>query len=556
MATQYPSLDEMTRDIYQGAVARGIDPNIALKVARSEGLQPGVWQSNNIYKSGKRERSYSPWQMNIDSPNALGSAFWNETGKDPRDPANWKAIKDYALDRAKKAGWGDWYGAAKVGVHGKAGIDDSPWTPMKLGPDTMNPLQPSYPGMNMDEAIDPRKLSPLQLAMLAQQDGGMNELMNGRGLTGPGTGQGRISNPMELAMGQSDPSMFEETMHLGPNAPMNPNQGTVPTAPMAPVNPMSQAMKLGPMDEERAMNNNSVYDMALDGPGTPADDSKKWSLKRALLGAGAGLGSIDNPAGAAIALKMLENMDAAGTSDWGLVSNKYGTYRYNKRTGQIDPIGPVGGADGAGGPDVEKFNEWSAKSDSDAADEYMAAANKSNDELSRIKQLQSLIQDIPDTRFGPAAEALKQIEALAGQMGYQVSPDLGARSAFASLIKQRALSERNPMGGSGMPGNFSDQDRKYLDQIAGGLFLTKASNELIFNISERMFKRQYEASKEAANYIRKNKTRDGLIEHMEKWRKNSPNLLSDMPNYDAVVNSNAAPTSTPNNFQIMSVTED
>ena len=37
--------DEMEAYIRRAAIARGINPDVALRVARSEGLQPGTWQS-------------------------------------------------------------------------------------------------------------------------------------------------------------------------------------------------------------------------------------------------------------------------------------------------------------------------------------------------------------------------------------------------------------------------------------------------------------------------------------------------------------------------------
>ena len=90
----------------RGAAARnGVDPEIAVKVAKSEGLRDFLGDNG---KSGGAFQLYTG--------GGLGNKFKKETGLDPLDPKNEKATIDYALREAAKGGWGPWYGAAKVGV--------------------------------------------------------------------------------------------------------------------------------------------------------------------------------------------------------------------------------------------------------------------------------------------------------------------------------------------------------------------------------------------------------------------------------------------------------
>lgn len=120
-ASALPSKQDVMSYITEAATARGIDPNVALRVAASEGLNADpreAWQSNFV-KNGKRERSYGPYQLYIDG--GLGNQFM-ETGMDPRDPSTWKHQVDFALDHAKKNGWGAWYGAANSGIGNMEGI--------------------------------------------------------------------------------------------------------------------------------------------------------------------------------------------------------------------------------------------------------------------------------------------------------------------------------------------------------------------------------------------------------------------------------------------------
>lgn len=115
-----PSVGTMTSYIAQAAKARGIDPGVAVRVARSEGLAPNTWQSN-VTKNGQRERSYGPFQLYTGG--GLGNQFQQATGKDPSDPSTWQAGVDFALDHASKNGWGSWYGAANTGIGNWQGIN-------------------------------------------------------------------------------------------------------------------------------------------------------------------------------------------------------------------------------------------------------------------------------------------------------------------------------------------------------------------------------------------------------------------------------------------------
>jgi hypothetical protein len=133
--------------ITQAAIARGIDPQIALRVYQSEGA--GGWQSN-VYKNGQREKSYGPYQLYTGG--GLGNEFQQKTGLDPSDPSTWKQNIDFALDKAKEGGWGPWYGAKKVGITGMAGINGA--KPMLLGPSNNAGAAPAPSGnAGMDKSL-------------------------------------------------------------------------------------------------------------------------------------------------------------------------------------------------------------------------------------------------------------------------------------------------------------------------------------------------------------------------------------------------------------------
>lgn len=122
--TRSPLADIPTTDIAKyianAASARGIDPSIALKVAKSEGGLNSWNMQSTFMKNGVQEPSFGPYQLYMGG--GLGNAFQKKTGLDPRLAANGPAGVDFALDNAKQSGWGAWYGAKKVGVGNWDGI--------------------------------------------------------------------------------------------------------------------------------------------------------------------------------------------------------------------------------------------------------------------------------------------------------------------------------------------------------------------------------------------------------------------------------------------------
>jgi len=117
------SREEIISYIRQAAEARGMDPDVAVAVARSEGLNADpeeAWQSK-IVKDGVREPSYGPYQLYMGG--GLGNEFVEKTGLDPRDPSTVFAQIDFSLDQAKRGGWGPWYGARAIGLGEREGID-------------------------------------------------------------------------------------------------------------------------------------------------------------------------------------------------------------------------------------------------------------------------------------------------------------------------------------------------------------------------------------------------------------------------------------------------
>jgi hypothetical protein len=129
-----PDIKQIEAYIRKQAAAMGIDPEVAVRVAKSEGLAEGVWQSN-VSKDGQQEQSYGPFQLY--EGGGLGNKFKSMFGKSASDPSTWPQQVQFALGEAKKGGWGPWYGAKRVGIGNFEGIRpgaSSPGPAPSIGP--------------------------------------------------------------------------------------------------------------------------------------------------------------------------------------------------------------------------------------------------------------------------------------------------------------------------------------------------------------------------------------------------------------------------------------
>lgn len=124
--------------IRQAAAARGINPDVAVRVAKSEGGLSDPTRQSLVTKNGRREPSYGPFQMlvgggNTGFPEGLGNRAL-AAGIDPRNPADAYRTIDFALDQAKQGGWSPWYGAKAAGIPRWGGINGQAASAPSLSP--------------------------------------------------------------------------------------------------------------------------------------------------------------------------------------------------------------------------------------------------------------------------------------------------------------------------------------------------------------------------------------------------------------------------------------
>lgn len=134
LAAGTPSLTGTNADVVayirQAAIKRGIDPNIALRVAGHEGLRG--FDPTKVDRGGDGGSSFGPFQLHYGGINpqmphgGLGDEFTKKTGLDARNSSTWKQQIDFALDQVRKGGWGPWMGARAEGITGKMGVGPIP----------------------------------------------------------------------------------------------------------------------------------------------------------------------------------------------------------------------------------------------------------------------------------------------------------------------------------------------------------------------------------------------------------------------------------------------
>jgi len=114
----FTSQSEKEAFIRAEAVKRGIDPDVAMRVARAEGF-------NSFTSQIPGEKSYGAFQLHVTPDgrgNAVGDQFRGQTGLDPSNPENERAAIAFALDDVRQNGWAAYHGAANNGIPNWAGI--------------------------------------------------------------------------------------------------------------------------------------------------------------------------------------------------------------------------------------------------------------------------------------------------------------------------------------------------------------------------------------------------------------------------------------------------
>ena len=114
-------MTEIEAYIRAAAIARNINPDVAVQIAMTEGGVTDPYRQSEVIGPGGREQSYGPFQLYMNG--GLGDQAL-KMGIDPRN--DYKRGIDFALDvAAKKKSWADWHGARDNGISDSAGFSET-----------------------------------------------------------------------------------------------------------------------------------------------------------------------------------------------------------------------------------------------------------------------------------------------------------------------------------------------------------------------------------------------------------------------------------------------
>jgi len=107
--------------IYNRAREVGVNPNLALGIARYEGLNPNTLGSPTFGNRDAKGYSFGPFQLfsgspdpNTIAPGGMAYEFQQKFGEAP-SAGNWQKQVDFSLDRMRRSGVGPWYAVGAQG---------------------------------------------------------------------------------------------------------------------------------------------------------------------------------------------------------------------------------------------------------------------------------------------------------------------------------------------------------------------------------------------------------------------------------------------------------
>jgi hypothetical protein len=114
--------------IKQEAKLRKMDPNVAVRLFRSEGATAyqSKIKSGTQKKEGGQEASFGPFQLYTGG--GLGNQYEEQTGRVLSEDNTAEGITkqiQFALDMAIDKGWSPWYGSKAAGIGPREGLDNA-----------------------------------------------------------------------------------------------------------------------------------------------------------------------------------------------------------------------------------------------------------------------------------------------------------------------------------------------------------------------------------------------------------------------------------------------
>lgn len=144
-----------------------------------------------------------------------------------------------------------------------------------------------------------------------------------------------------------------------------------------------------------------------------------------------------------------------------------------------------------------------------------ANAKSSQNSLPNLYMMRDMIGD-PDLDQGEFAKVRLAAKSIMMDLGFDVEGDISNEIFFRSASNKLAIAGRSTDAGGGMPGSMSDSDRGFLVEMVPQLTNVAGGNALIIESMIALSERNIAVRDEQDNYFRKNKTLDGIEQHLDQ----------------------------------------
>lgn len=146
------------------------------------------------------------------------------------------------------------------------------------------------------------------------------------------------------------------------------------------------------------------------------------------------------------------------------------------------------------------------------AQDYMAAVTaerQAPQNIAKYNMLRDYFGRVETGKLAPTVQSLKAVAAyVAPDLAKEWTKDVPFAQAATALANEMALQLRNPAAGAGMPGQMSDQDRKYLQQMVASAANDPRAIPLMIDARIAVEKRNQDIGQMAREY----RARRGVID--------------------------------------------
>jgi len=146
--------------------------------------------------------------------------------------------------------------------------------------------------------------------------------------------------------------------------------------------------------------------------------------------------------------------------------------------------------------------------------------------LSRLSSVETALQGMPT---GAGAGMIAGVGGILKSAGIDPTalgiPDTASRAQVVeAIIKPLVLELRNPSGGEGMPGNFSNADRTFLEKAVAGIEKTPGANAGIIFMQKQLAQRAIDMEQLAIKHMEENNgsIQPGFLRESQKYANDNP----------------------------------